>query len=74
MRRRQENHEAQAPARVRLEARTAVERAALQELEVCGRRMVPPQEAERERARGARAERRRMKASAEAAAAAPPSW
>jgi uncharacterized OB-fold protein len=60
-----------------------VERAALQELEVCGRRMVPPQEACC--LRYARAERRRMKASAEAAeaaaedaaedaAAAPPSW
>ncbi len=54
--------------RVRLEARTAVERAALQELELCGKRMVPPQETERERARGARTKRRRMKASA-----APPS-
>ncbi|KAK1615888.1 hypothetical protein QYE76_021405 [Lolium multiflorum] len=74
MRRRQENHEAQAAGHVRLEARTAVERAALQELELCGKRMVLPQEAERERARGARTERRRMKASAEAtaAAAAPP--
>ena len=65
--------EAQAAGRARLEARTAVECAALQELELCGKRMVPPQEAERECARGAWTERRRMKASAEAAAAASPS-
>jgi hypothetical protein len=56
MRRRQENHEAQAAGRVRLEARTAVERASLQEVELCGKRMIPPQEAERERARGGRAD------------------
>ncbi|KAK1648232.1 hypothetical protein QYE76_066037 [Lolium multiflorum] len=64
MRWRKENHEAQAVGRVRLEARTDVERAALHELELCGKRMVPLQDAERERARGARTERRRMKASA----------
>jgi hypothetical protein len=69
MRRRQEIHEAQAPALVRVEARAAVERAALQEVELCGKRMIPPQEAERERARGARTERRRMTASFQAAQA-----
>ncbi|KAK1609472.1 hypothetical protein QYE76_033145 [Lolium multiflorum] len=42
--------------------RRALERAPAQ-LELCGKRMVPLQDAERERARGARAERRRMKAS-----------
>jgi hypothetical protein len=72
MRRREENHEAAATGRVRLEARTAVEHVALQELDLCGKRMVTPQEAERERAqaawaekRKAAAEERRMRAAAE---------
>jgi hypothetical protein len=50
MRWRNENHEVQAAGHVHQEARTVVERAALQELELCVKRMVPPQEAERERA------------------------
>jgi hypothetical protein len=51
MRRWNENHEAQAAGRVLLKAKTDVERAALQELELCGKRMVPLQDAERERLR-----------------------
>nr|XP_051211028.1 uncharacterized protein LOC127328474 [Lolium perenne] len=74
MRRRGENHEAQAAGRVRLEARTDVERAAAQVLELCGKQMVPPQEAERERAQAARTARRRAAAKecSKRAAAEPP--
>jgi hypothetical protein len=75
-RRQQANKEAQDAARVRLEARDAVERGATRELELCGKRTMTPQEAERARAQAARTDRRKaaVEERRRKAAAGPTSW